>query len=135
MNNGVVCVYQDCPLCGDRGKKVQEIVADKGVNLRKVSFASPEGRELIFRAMSEHGIKTMPFYVMDGRFSTEVEEVLEPVEKPVKIDNLVTTDLEKEVEEKLAEAVEAAKKTVVEKPKKRVRKINKKKEAKDGVDK
>lgn len=83
MDNVVVCVYQDCPLCGDRGKKVQEIVADKGVNLRKVSFASPEGRELIFRAMSDHGIKTMPFYVKDSTFSTDITRVLEPLEESV----------------------------------------------------
>jgi hypothetical protein len=84
MTKEVVCVYQDCPLCGDKGKVVVEIATAKGASIRKVSFASDEGRELIHEALFEHGIGTMPFYVMDGRFSTQIEEVLkepEPVKK------------------------------------------------------
>lgn len=84
MTKEVVCVYQDCPLCGDKGKVVVEIATAKGASIRKVSFASDEGRELIHKALSEHGIGSMPFYVMDGRFSTSIDEVLkepEPVKK------------------------------------------------------
>ena len=85
MTKEVVCVYQDCPLCGDKGKVVVKIATEKGVSIRKVSFASDEGRELIHEALAEHGIGSMPFYVMDGKFSTSLDEVLkepEPVKKP-----------------------------------------------------
>ena len=99
MSNEVVCVYQDCPMCGSKGNELKKVLISKGIQIRKVSFASPEGKELITEALSKHGIGTMPFYVMDGRFSTEVDRVLEPVEKPV------------------------------EKPKRRVRKTKKAKEA------
>ena len=46
-NQKITVVYQDCILCGDRGKKIGKIVASKGIRLHKVSFASDEGRELI----------------------------------------------------------------------------------------
>lgn len=85
MTKEVVCVYQDCPLCGNKGKVVIKIATEKGVGIRKVSFASDEGKDLIHEALSEHGIGTMPFYVMDGRFSTQIDEVLkepEPAKKP-----------------------------------------------------
>ena len=85
MTKEVICVYQDCPLCGDKGKVVVEIATAKGASIRKVSFASDEGRELIHKALSEHGIGSMPFYVMDGRFSTSIDEVLaepKPANKP-----------------------------------------------------
>lgn len=84
MTKEVICVYQDCPLCGDKGKVVVEIATAKGASIRKVSFVTDEGRELIIKALFEHGIGTMPFYVMDGRFSTQIDEVLkepEPVKK------------------------------------------------------
>lgn len=82
MSNEVVCVYQDCPLCGARGKKVIDVIANEKLILRKVSFACDEGRELIHEALSEHNIGTMPFYVKDGRFSTDIKDVLaEPVKK------------------------------------------------------
>lgn len=94
MAKEVVCVYQDCALCGDKGKAVVEIAQKKGAVIRKVSFVTDEGKNLIFEALTKHNIGTMPFYVCEGRFGTEIEDVL--VKR---------------------------------------RKINKKKEAKDGVDK
>lgn len=80
MTKEVICVYQDCPLCGDKGKIVVEIATAKGASIRKVSFASDEGKDLIHEALSEHGIGSMPFYVMDGKFSTSIDEVLEEPE-------------------------------------------------------
>lgn len=107
MSKEVVCVYQDCPMCGSQGNELKKVLISENLQLRKVSFASDEGRELIHQALSEHGIGTMPFYVKDGRFSTDVSQVIKSEEKPV---------------EKLAK-----------KPAKRVRKTKKVKEAKDGV--
>ena len=56
-NKKITLVFQDCVLCGDRGKKVKKIIAEKGIRLHKVSFASDEGRELISKAVFEHGKK------------------------------------------------------------------------------
>lgn len=75
-NQKITVVFQDCPLCGDRGKKIQKIVVSKGIRLRKVSFASDEGRELISKAVFEAGIKTMPFYYDGKRFSTSLSDIL-----------------------------------------------------------
>lgn len=77
-NQKIVVVYQDCPLCGDRGKAIKKIVAEKGIRLHKVSFASDEGRALIKRAVFENGIKTMPFYYdeKNDRFSAMLSEII-----------------------------------------------------------
>lgn len=76
-NQKIAVVYQDCPLCGDRGKKLKKIVAVKGVRLKKISFASDEGRELIKEAVFEQGIKTLPFYYdYKGNFSINIEDLL-----------------------------------------------------------
>lgn len=75
-NQKITVVYQDCILCGDRGKAVKKIVAEKGIRLHKVSFASDEGRELITKAVFENGIKTMPFYYDGKRFATTLAEII-----------------------------------------------------------
>lgn len=81
MNKQIICVYQDCLLCGDRGKKLKELIFDKKLNVRKVSFASPEGRELIYTALTEHKIGTMPFFTDGRRFTTTLEELLKKPKK------------------------------------------------------
>lgn len=81
----IICVYQDCPLCGDRGRELKKLIISKGLNVRKVSFASEEGKDLIRTAVLEKGIKTMPFYTDGEVFSTDIEELLgKSVEKPAK---------------------------------------------------
>lgn len=77
-NKEIICVYQDCPLCGDRGKKLKKIIVDKNIDLRKVSFASPEGRELCFKAVTEFKIKTMPFFTDGKDFNNNINELLKP---------------------------------------------------------
>jgi len=80
----LICVYQDCPLCGDKGKVIKKIVTTKGINLRKVSFASEEGKDLIHEAVFEKGIKTMPFYTDGTKFSTDIQDFVEKSTKKVK---------------------------------------------------
>lgn len=82
MSSEIICVYQDCPLCGDRGKKLKKLIFDKKLNVRKVSFASDEGRELVYQALTEHKIGTMPFFTDGKIFSTEIEEI---IAKPKKL--------------------------------------------------
>lgn len=71
----IICVYQDCVMCGDRGKKLKQFIEKKHLNVRKVSFASPEGEELCYKAVTEHKIGTMPFYTDGTRFVTNIEEL------------------------------------------------------------
>lgn len=82
-NQKITIVYQDCLLCGDRGKEIKKIVAAKGIRLHKVSFASDEGRELIRQAVFENGIKTMPFYYDGKRFASSLAEIIAKPKKKV----------------------------------------------------
>lgn len=82
-NQKITIVYQDCPMCGDRGKEIKKIVAAKGIRLHKVSFASDEGRELISKAVFENGIKTLPFYYDGKRFATSLSEIIARPKKKV----------------------------------------------------
>lgn len=66
----VYAVYQDCVLCGDKGRKKIAEFAEKGVEIEKVSFVSELGRELCEKAINSHGIKVMPFFT-DGRVFSE----------------------------------------------------------------
>lgn len=76
MAKELICVYQDCPLCGDRGKKLKKLILDKKLNVRKVSFASEEGKDLIHEAVFNHGIGTMPFFTDGEKFVTNIEELI-----------------------------------------------------------
>lgn len=75
-NKKITVVFQDCPLCGDRGKVLKKIVAEKGIRLHKVSFASDEGRALINEAVFEKGIKTMPFFTDGKEFTTDINDLV-----------------------------------------------------------
>jgi len=82
MSKEILCVFQDCVMCGDRGKKLKDFIAKKHLNVRKVSFASPEGRELCYKAVFENGIGKMPFFTDGVKFSTSLEELIK--RKPAK---------------------------------------------------
>lgn len=100
-NKLITVVYQDCPLCGDRGREVKKIVAEKGIRLRKVTFASDEGRKLINEAVFNHGIKKMPFYTDGVRFTTTIAEIIaKPVEKSVEVEKPKKTKRTKKASKK-----------------------------------
>ena len=84
MAKEIICVYQDCVLCGDRGKKIRNIASAKNINIRKVSFASDEGKSLIHEAVFEHGIKTMPFYTDGKKFASDIEEFAKKLKRGAK---------------------------------------------------
>lgn len=75
-NKQYICCYQDCPLCGDKGKKLKKLIFDKQLDVRKVSFASPEGKELCHEAVFVHGIKKMPFFTDGVNYSLSLEELI-----------------------------------------------------------
>lgn len=81
----ITVVFQDCVLCGDKGRKKAKILAQKGIILRKVGFTTPEGKELIHKAVFEHKIGSMPFYVEGDKFAQTLTELLE---KPTVRENL-----------------------------------------------
>ena len=76
MAKEYICCYQDCPLCGDKGKKLKKLIFDKQLKVRKVSFASPEGKELCYEAVFIHGIKKMPFFTDGTNYSLSLEELI-----------------------------------------------------------
>lgn len=82
MVKEVIAVYQDCVLCGAKGRKKAAEYAKKGVIIRKVGFTTPEGRELCYQAVKK-GIGYMPFYVLDGDFAESIDALL--IQKEPKI--------------------------------------------------
>lgn len=83
MSKEIICVYQDCVMCGDRGKKLTAIALKHGANIRRVSFASEEGRSLVHTALFEHKIGYLPFFTDGVKFSRKLEGIFEQ-EKPKK---------------------------------------------------
>ena len=91
MDNEIICVYQDCVMCGDRGKKLKKLIFNNDLNVRKVSFASDEGKNLIHEAVFKHKIGAMPFFTDGKKFSVKLEdfvkkeeEIVEKTEKKAK---------------------------------------------------
>lgn len=70
----IIAVYQDCVLCGDKGRKKIAECATKGVLIRKVGFTTPEGKDLIHKAVLEHKIGSMPFFTDGENFSTSLDD-------------------------------------------------------------
>lgn len=72
----ILCVYQDCHLCGSKGQTVKDIASAAGLSIRKVSFASEEGKELIHQALFEHNVKQMPFYTDGQHFAATLTDLI-----------------------------------------------------------
>lgn len=85
MVKEIIAVYQDCVLCGVKGRQKIADLAAEGVNIRKVSFITEEGRELCTKALQK-GIGSMPFYVCEGEYATSIEALItkKPANKPKK---------------------------------------------------
>lgn len=84
MAKEIICVYQDCVMCGDSGKKLKQFIDTNGLNVRKVSFACDEGKELVHSAVFEHKIGTMPFYTDGKKFSTKLADFVAKTNKKAK---------------------------------------------------
>ena len=84
MGKEVIAVYQDCVLCGTHGRQKVAELAQKGITVRKVGFTTPEGKELIHKAIFEHKIGSMPFYTDGEKFSISLEDFTEKPAKNVK---------------------------------------------------
>ena len=65
-------VYQDCPMCGSRkewGEKQIAKAGAAGLEIEKISFASPEGSHLCKEAIFA-GVTRLPFFT-DGKVFRE----------------------------------------------------------------
>lgn len=84
MSKEIICVYQDCAMCGDRGKKLKQFVETNRLNVRKVSFASDEGKELVHEAVFVHKIKKMPFFTDGKKFAEKISDFAKKPDKKVR---------------------------------------------------
>lgn len=83
MPKKITCVFQDCVLCGDRGKKKALALAKKGVEIEKISAFTDEGRTLCAKAVKA-GVGCMPFFTDGEKITATIEELLEKPAKKVK---------------------------------------------------
>lgn len=75
----IYLVYQDCALCGDRGRvrkiKIEKVVA-KGYKVEKLPFTNIKAKEYIHEAVMNHHIGSMPFYTDGEKFSYNIEDII-----------------------------------------------------------
>lgn len=92
----IIAVYQDCVLCGVKGRQKIADLAAEGVNIRKVSFITEEGRDLCAKALQK-GIGSMPFYVREGEYATSIEALItkKPANKSKKTQKVTKADAKK----------------------------------------
>lgn len=81
MDKEIICVYQDCLLCGDRGAKLKKLIFSEKLNVRKVSFVTPEGRHLIHEAVFNHKMGALPFFTDGKKFSYKLSDFIKQEEK------------------------------------------------------
>ena len=75
-------VYQDCPMCGARkewGEKQIAKANTAGLEVEKISFASPEGSHLCKEALFA-GITRLPFFTNGLVFSESIDRFMEDAE-------------------------------------------------------
>lgn len=94
-------VYQDCPLCGSRknwGEKQLAKANTAGLEVEKISFASPEGSHLCKEALFA-GVTRLPFFTNGLIFRETIDDFIqkdEKAEKPKKTTKRKTTRKKKE---------------------------------------
>ena len=91
-------VYQDCPMCGSRknwGEKQIEKANTAGLEVEKISFASPEGSHLCKEALYA-GVTRLPFFTNGLIFRETIDDFIQKDEKPKKTTKRKTTRKKKE---------------------------------------
>ena len=81
MTKEVIAVFQDCVLCGDRGRKKIQKFAEKGISIRKLSAFSDEGGKLCHEAVFEHKMGSLPFFTDGKKFSYKLKDFIEKPKK------------------------------------------------------
>ena len=85
MDKEIICVYQDCVMCGDKGKELIKYIETNGLQVRKVSFASDEGKELVHEAVFNHKISKMPFFTDGKKYTEKISEFVEKKGKKARV--------------------------------------------------
>lgn len=91
MAKKLICVYQDCPFCGQRGKMAKQMVAKGKAEIRKVSFASAEGQHLIHEAVYGGYKVEFPLFTDGKTFSSDIEDFTKRKAKTSKKSKRITT--------------------------------------------
>lgn len=76
-------VYQDCPLCGARKNWGERTIAKAlaaGQEIKKTSFASPEGSRLCKEAIYA-GMTRLPFITDGVKFSQNIDDFIQKPKK------------------------------------------------------
>ena len=83
----VYLVFQDCPLCGDKGKARKIEIADVakyGIKVEKLSFASKQGSFFCSELVLGHKAKGvgLPFYTDGETYTNNLMDFIElPIEQ------------------------------------------------------
>ena len=85
MDKEIICVYQDCVMCGDKGKELIKYIETNGLQVRKVSFASDEGKELVHEAVFNHKISKMTFFTDGKKYTEKISEFVEKKGKKARV--------------------------------------------------
>lgn len=78
----ITVLFQDCVLCGDKGRQKRLELESKGYIFRKISFVTEEGRELSARAVAA-GVGSMPVFFYGDHIAGSLSKLLEMI-KPRK---------------------------------------------------
>ena len=101
MAKEIIAVFQDCVLCGARGRQKIADLAAEGVIIRKVGFTTEEGGKLCAEAVRK-GIGSMPFYVDGDDFATNIEALItkKPANKQKKTQKIANSAAKKQINAK-----------------------------------
>lgn len=86
-------VYQDCPMCGSRkewGERQIEKAGAAGLEIEKISFASPEGSHLCKEAVLA-GVGRLPFFTDGKVFRSSIDDFADAIIKKPKTTKKRTT--------------------------------------------
>ena len=86
-------VYQDCPMCGSRkewGERQIEKAGAAGLEIEKISFASPEGSHLCKEAVLA-GVGRLPFFTDGKVFRSSIDDFADAITKKPKTTKKRTT--------------------------------------------
>lgn len=78
MAKEIVVLYQDCVLCGDKGKKKALELEARGYTFRKVSFVTKEGEELSARAVAA-GVGSMPVFFYGEHVAATLDKLMDQI--------------------------------------------------------
>lgn len=105
MAKKVIMVYQDCALCGQKGKKVRHFANIHGIEIKKLGFTTDLAKVLIREAVFEHGLGAMPFFTDGKKFSYHLSDFIEEKPEKVKKKTTRTRKTKKVKEEKKDESI------------------------------